>query len=56
MASDLIQNRISRGESVLKISESGWNCFMEKKILRAAHAYEKARGDFGTPEEGGKKA
>ena len=32
------------------------DCFMEKKILRAAHAYEKARGDFGTPEEGGKKA
>ena len=32
------------------------DCFMEKKILRAAHAYEKARGDFGTPEEGGKRA
>ena len=29
------------------------DCFMEKKILRAAHAYEQARGDFGTPEEGG---
>ena len=27
--------------------------FMEKKILRAAHAYERARGDFGTPQEGG---
>ena len=32
------------------------DCFMEKKILRAAHAYEKARGDFGTPEEGGREA
>lgn len=32
------------------------DCFMEKKILRAAHAYEQARGDFGTPEEGGSKA
>lgn len=32
------------------------DCFMEKKILRAAHAYELARGDFGTPEEGGSKA
>ena len=29
------------------------DCFMEKKILRAAHAYEQARGDFGTPGEGG---
>lgn len=32
------------------------DCFMENKILRAAYAYEKARGDFGTPEAGGKKA
>ena len=32
------------------------DCFMEKKILRAAHAYEQARGDFGTPEEGGARA
>ena len=32
------------------------DCFMEKKILRAAHAYEKVRGDFGTPEKGGKRA
>ena len=32
------------------------DCFMERKILRAAHAYESVRGDFGTPEEGGKRA
>ena len=32
------------------------DCFMEKKILRAAHAYEQTRGDFGTPGEGGKQA
>ena len=32
------------------------DCFMEKKILRAAHAYEQARGDFGTSGEGGKQA
>lgn len=32
------------------------DCFMEKKILRAAHAYEQVRGEFGTPEEGGSKA
>ena len=31
------------------------DCFMERKILRAAHAYESVRGDFGTPEEGGKR-
>lgn len=29
------------------------DCFMEKKILRAAHAYEKSRGVFGMPQEGG---
>ena len=29
------------------------DCFMEKKILRAAHAFEKARGPFATPGEGG---
>lgn len=29
------------------------DCFMEKKILRAAHAYEKARGSFEIPGEGG---
>ncbi|MDO5135310.1 MAG: Asp-tRNA(Asn)/Glu-tRNA(Gln) amidotransferase subunit GatA [Eubacteriales bacterium] len=29
------------------------DCFMEKKILRAAHAYERVRGSFGTPKEGG---
>lgn len=29
------------------------DCFMEKKILRAAQAYEKSRGVFGTPTEGG---
>lgn len=32
------------------------DCFMERKILRAAHAYESVRGNFGTPEEGGKRA
>ena len=29
------------------------DCFMEKKILRAAHAYEKSRGVFEMPQEGG---
>ena len=29
------------------------DCFAEKKILRAAHAYERSRGAFGLPEEGG---
>lgn len=29
------------------------DCFMEKKILRAAHAYESARGPIETPEKGG---
>lgn len=29
------------------------DCFMEKKILRAAHAYETSRGSFAVPGEGG---
>ena len=29
------------------------DCFMEKKILRAAHAYEISRGSFAVPGEGG---
>ncbi|MDO4340681.1 MAG: Asp-tRNA(Asn)/Glu-tRNA(Gln) amidotransferase subunit GatA [Eubacteriales bacterium] len=29
------------------------DCFMEKKILRAAHAYESARGSIKAPEKGG---
>ena len=32
------------------------DCFAEKKILRAAAAYEAVRGAFPTPEKGGKKA
>lgn len=32
------------------------DCFMEKKILRAAHAYEKSRGAFGAPGEGGSQS
>ena len=31
------------------------DCFMEKKILRAAHAYEKRRGSFAVPGEGGSR-
>ena len=31
------------------------DCFMEKKILRAAHAYETSRGSFAVPGEGGTK-
>jgi aspartyl-tRNA(Asn)/glutamyl-tRNA(Gln) amidotransferase subunit A len=31
------------------------DCFMEKKILRAAQAYEKGRGRFPMPEEGGSR-
>ena len=29
------------------------DCFMERKILRAAHAYETSRGSFAVPGEGG---
>ena len=32
------------------------DCFKENNLFRAAHAYEKKRGDFGTAMEGGKKA
>ena len=32
------------------------DCFAEKKILRAAAAYETVRGAFPAPEKGGKKA
>ncbi len=32
------------------------DCFKEKKIIRAAYAYEQARGAFPAPEKGGKKA
>ena len=32
------------------------DCFMEKKILRAAKEYETCRGTFPTAEEGGRKA
>ena len=32
------------------------DCFKENNLFRAAHAYEKKRGDFGTAMEGGEKA
>ena len=32
------------------------DCFMEKKILRAASAYEKKRGEFKLPQEGGSQS
>ena len=31
------------------------DCFKENNLFRAAHAYEKKRGDFGTAMEGGEK-
>lgn len=31
------------------------DCFMEKKILKAAHAYESGRGPFALPKEGGSR-
>ena len=32
------------------------DCLKENNLFRAAHAYEKKRGDFGTAMEGGEKA
>ena len=41
---------------IQKLNARHFQRFKENNLFRAAHAYEKKRGDFGTAMEGGEKA